>query len=660
MTLTGKEQAGASWHDVPREIEVPTVSIPQTLRRSAYEWPDRVALDFMRSTVTYRELNELVHRAARGLLDLGVQAGDRVAIALPNCTSHVVAFYAVLRIGGVVVECNPTYSAAQLSHQLQDAGATVAIVWEKASVAALEARAASTLRTVIAVNVAKDLPLGARTAIKLPLRAARRTRDALRGEVPVEAVRWEHVTMAPPLEEEHPYPSPDDVALLQYTGGTTGVPKGAVLLHRNLLANTAMCEAWTRIRRGREVFYAALPFFHAFGLQTCMLLGIYTASTVVLFPKFETANVLAAQKRRPGTFFPAVAPMLERLARAAEKERVDLHSFSFAFAGAMPVPRETVELWEKATGGYAIEGYGMTETSPIALGNPVAPARRPGTLGLPFPSVTIRIVDAETLEDVPEGERGELLISGPNVFAGYWNQPEETAHQLLDGGWLRTGDIVVRAPDGWVTLVDRIKEMIVTGGFKVYPSQVEDRLRAMPGVADVAIVGMPADGDLGEKVVAAIVLDGTIPEINLAEVRAWASSHVAGYAVPRELHVVGELPRSIIGKVLRRVVREDLLEKITEAIEHPHLPTLPKPNLPNLTNLPKPSLPTLSKPSLPQVQLPTWAHLRGESDADETADEIPAGADAPFEEPAPALPDDAAATRAGASPEAVVEPGDER
>lgn len=542
--------------EAPRTVVIPHETVPDQLTAAARRWPDRVAIDFMRSTLTYAELEDQVLRAARTLQNIGVRAGDRVALAMPNCTSHVVIFYAVLRLGAIVVEHNPTYTAAQLRHQLNDSGVGVAIVWTKMVPAALEAREGTGLHTVVAVDVTRDLPRSSRLALRLPLRAARRTRSALTADYPEGAMRWRLSRQR--LAADHPGPAPQDVALLQYTGGTTGTPKAAILTHRNLVANGVQCQAWTRVTGGTETLYAALPFFHAFGLTTCLVLGIRTGMSLVIFPKFDAAAVVAAQKRRPGTFFPAVPPMLERLVTAASAAGVDLHSFSFAFSGAMPLPKATATLWEEATGGYAIEGYGMTETSPVALGSPVSPARRPGALGLPFPATQIRIVNSETLQDVEPGERGELLIHGPQVFSGYWNRPEETAEQLLEGGWVRTGDIVVQGEDGFVTLVDRIKEMIVTGGFKVYPSQVEDHLREMPGVADVAVVGMPA-GDLGEKVVAAVVLDGTVPGLSIAQLREWAASHLSAYAVPKDLVVLPELPRSLVGKVMRRSVRENLL-----------------------------------------------------------------------------------------------------
>lgn len=552
------------WHSsyapgVPPEVDVPDEPLTAALERSAAAWPDRVAVDFLGSATTYAELADAVARGATVLRDLGVRAGDRVAIALPNCTSHVVAFYAALRLGAVVVEHNPTYTADELGHQLADSGTTVALVWEKAVAAALEAQPGTDVRTVVAVDVSADLPAVKRLALRLPLPAARATRSALRATPPAGTPVWHRlVADAAPLASDHPRPTAADVALLQYTGGTTGTPKAAVLTHRNLVANAVQGQAWTGAEPGTETIYGVLPFFHAFGLTLCLTYATRVGATLVAFPKFDPAAVLAAQKRRPGTFLPAVPPMLDRLAAAAEAKGADLTSFRYAISGAMSLSPATAARWEAATRGLVVEGYGMTETSPVALGSPLSPDRRPGALGLPFPSTDIRVVDQEDpTREVAPGEQGELLIRGPQVFAGYWGRPEETAEQLLEGGWLRTGDVVRVDDDGFVVLVDRIKEMIVTGGFKVYPSQVEDKLRTMPGVRDVAVVGLPG-GDLGEKVVAAVVMEKGA-HVDLTAVREWCSERLARYAVPREIVVLTELPRSQIGKVLRRVVRDDLL-----------------------------------------------------------------------------------------------------
>jgi len=555
---------------VPSDVQTQE-PVTRTLCRSAADFPTRVATDFMGAVTTYDALLRRVDRAAQALQDLGVRRGDRVAIVLPNCATHVVAFYAVLRLGGVVVEHNPTYTPAELRHQLADSGAVVALVWEKAVAAVLQVRADTELRTVVAVNLAADLPTVKRAALHLPVSAARKTRASMRSRVHDSSVlRWHRlVRAARPLPAEHPHPEMDDVALLQYTGGTTGTPKGAVLRHRHVAINALQGHAWTQRGLGTEVIVAALPFFHAFGLMLCMTYGVRIAATLVIFPRFDVDAVLAAQERRPITFIPGVPPMFERLAAAARATGADLRSITHSISGAMSLPLATAEAWEEVTGGLLVEGYGMTETSPVALGSPFTADRRPGMLGLPFPSTYIRIVDPEQPErDVEPGESGELLISGPQVFDGYWQRPEETAECLLEQGgrtWLRTGDVVV-VEDGFVRLIDRIKEVIITGGFNVYPSQVEDALRQMPGIQDVAVVGLPG-GDLGEKVVAAIVLAEGATRIEMAAVRAWSEQHLARYAHPRDLVVLPELPRSQIGKVLRRVVREQLLDQPDPAQE---------------------------------------------------------------------------------------------
>ncbi|WP_265522799.1 AMP-binding protein [Oerskovia flava] len=564
---------------VPATVDVPDEPVTAALGRAAERWPDRVAVDFMGQATTYAQLDAEVDRAAAALHTLGVRPGDRVALVLPNCTSHVVAFYAVLRLGAIAVEHNPTYTAEELAHQLTDSGASVALVWRVAVPAVLAARtslgAQDPVRAVVAVDLTGDLPLRSRLALRLPVRKARALRAAMTGPVPDDVPRWDRlVDAAVPLEPsaDRPAPTGDDVALLQYTGGTTGVPKGAVLTHRNLVANVVQGEAWAQFHGGQDVVYGILPFFHAFGLTFCLTLPARIGATLVAFPKFDPEAVVAAQRRRPATFLPGVAPMFGRIVDAAERAGVGLRSIELAFAGAMPITPGTAERWERATGGLLIEGYGMTESSPVSLGNPCSADRRPGTLGLPFPSTDIRVVTQDTesggsaessgvTDAVPdEGGtvRGELLVRGPQVFSGYWDRPEETASQLLDGGWLRTGDVVTVDTDGVVTLVDRIKELIITGGFNVYPSQVEDHLREMPGVTDVAVVGLPDDRS-GEQVVAAIVAEPGTSAPTLAAVRAWGESRLARYALPQEVVAVDELPRSQIGKVLRRVVREDLL-----------------------------------------------------------------------------------------------------
>ncbi|SCG16934.1 long-chain acyl-CoA synthetase [Micromonospora echinofusca] len=543
---------------VPATVTPSDESLVDLLRDAARRFGPRVALDFFGATTTYADLDDQVGRAAEALRRLGVGRGDRVALVLPNCPQHVVAFYAVLRLGAVVVEHNPLYTPQELTHQLADHGARVAVVWDKVAPSVRGAVGATAVETVLAVDLTRALPRRKRWALRLPLARARATRAAMTGPAP-GALSWERlVAEAGPLAAAHPAPGPDDTALLQYTGGTTGTPKGAILTHRNLRTNAAQGRAWVPgLRDGEETVYAVLPLFHAYGLTLCLTFSVGIGATLVLFPRFDLDQTLDAVRRRPPTFLPAVPPIYEKLATTARERGVDLSSARYAISGAMALPPATVELWESVTGGLLVEGYGMTETSPVALGNPVSPARRPGTVGVPFPSTDIRIVDPEdpSRERAP-GEAGELLIRGPQVFAGYWNRPAETAAALLPDGWLRTGDVVVADADGFVSVVDRIKELIITGGFNVYPSEVEDALRRVPGIRDAAVVGLP--GAHGEEVVAAVVADeGAEPDE--AGVRAACRQHLAGYKVPRRVVVVEDLPRSQIGKILRREVRDRLL-----------------------------------------------------------------------------------------------------
>lgn len=545
---------------VPADIDVTEETLSDLLDSAVEEFAGTVALDFYGATTTYRALGAQVAHAAEALARLGVEPGDRVALVLPNCPQHVVAFYAVLRLGAIVVEHNPLYTAEELAFQLADSGARFAIAWDKV-VPTLEAiRGQTALEQVVAVNMTTALTPAKRAALRLPLARARATRTAM--TAPARgAVSWKRlVGRGPALDPDHPRPRADDLAVLQYTGGTTGVPKGAMLTHRNLRSNAAQGRAWVPgLADGQEVVYAVLPLFHAYGLTLCLTFAISTGATLVLFPRFDAEQVLEAMVRRPATFLPGVPPVYRALADAAAEKGVDLSPIRFAISGAMPLPTTIVDHWEATTGGLLVEGYGMTETSPVATGNPIAATRRPGTVGVPFPSTEVRIVDpADPSQDVEDDDAGELLVRGPQVFAGYWNRPDETAAVLLDGGWIRTGDIVVMDTDGFITIVDRIKELIITGGFNVYPSQVEEVLRQVPGVAEAAVVGLP-DGQGGEQVAAAVVaVAGTRldPEALRAETRA----HLTAYKVPRQVFIVDELPRSMIGKVLRREVRTRLLE----------------------------------------------------------------------------------------------------
>lgn len=562
---------------IPLTVQ-PAPTTTALLAEAARRWPDRLALDFLGGTMTYRELAEQVQAAATLLADVNVRPGDRVALILPNCPQHVVAFYAVHALGATVAEHNPLAAPEEVRAQLDRHGAKVVIGWEHSIASILGSQEHRFARTVFAVDLTAAMPLRTRLLLKLPVKAARAQRAKLRSAVPEGVGSWDkEVARAGKRGAAHTPsgPSPEDVAVLLPTGGTTGVPKLVPLTHANLTANVAQSLQWVPdLREGEETFGAVLPFFHAFGMTLSLTCAVALGATQVMLPTFDVDLVLAAQKRRPITFLGGVPPMFDRLEAAAREQGVSLRSVRFSVSGAMALDSEIARRWEEATGGLVIEGYGMSETSPVVLGNPFGPARRPGRLGIPYPDTEIRIVDpdaldtsdaTESLPDVPDGEIGELLVRGPQVFDGYLDAPEENAEVLLPGDWLRTGDLVTRdSTDGSVALADRRKELIISGGFNVYPSQVEEAVRGMPGVADVAVVGLPHEQDtsLGEQVVAALVLE---PEarVELDQLREWLHDKVSRYALPRAVHILDDLPRTQLGKVLRRSVRELLLQQQT-------------------------------------------------------------------------------------------------
>ena len=564
MSATERPWLASYAEGVPHDIEEQTGSLYDLLADSGREFGGNVALEFFGATTTYAELNAQVERAAEGLRLLGVQKGDPVALVLPNAPQHIVAFYAVLRLGAIVIEHNPLYTPRELRHQFEDHGAKVVIAWDKVVATIQDFPSDVAVSTIISVDITRAMPFITRAMLRLPVKKARESRDALttrvRGTIP-----WKTLVASAPIDAHITRPDTSDVALIQYTSGTTGSPKGATLTHSNLSANAAQSRAWVpTVPRGTAVVYAVLPMFHAYGLTLCLTFAMSMGARLVLFPKFDPDLVLPVMKKHPATFLPAVPPIYERLTKAAADKGVSLAGIEIAISGAMPLSASVVEPWEAETGGYLVEGYGLSETSPVLMANPVAPNRRAGTVGLPLPSTEVRVVDPENpTVDRPKGEAGELIVRGPQVFSGYWGKPDETAEVFVassdDGAdWFRTGDIVSIDADGFVSIVDRIKELIITGGFNVAPSEVEEALRGFPGVVDAAVVGLP-DAHSGEQVVAALVLEpGT--ELDEAALTKHARDALTPYKVPKRFVVVDELPKSLIGKVLRKKVRDSLIE----------------------------------------------------------------------------------------------------
>ncbi|TQO19299.1 long-chain acyl-CoA synthetase [Rhodoglobus vestalii] len=566
MTVLSERPWLANYADgVPNEIPLPDGSLYDLVAASIAEYPRGVALEFFGRETTYAELGAQIDRAAEGLRLLGVQKGDRVALVLPNCPQHIVAFYAVLRLGAVVVEHNPLYTPRELRHQFEDHEAKVVIAWNKVVDTLQDFPTDVAVEKIISVDVTRSMPFLTRTLLRLPIAKARESRTALTTSVHGTIV-WEELLKSAPIDAHIVRPEAGDLALIQYTSGTTGYPKGAMLTHLNLLTNAAQARAWVpTIPLGTAVVYAVLPMFHAYGLTLCLTFAMSMGARLVLFPKFDPELVLAVIKKHPATFLPAVPPIYERLTAAADAAGVSLKGIEIAISGAMPLAAAVVEPWEERTGGTLVEGYGLSETSPVLIANPVGPTRRAGTVGLPLPNTEIRIVDPEnpTVDRGP-GEEGELIVRGPQVFSGYWGKSEETTEVFVpteDDGkdWFRTGDIATVDADGFVKIVDRIKEIIITGGFNVAPSEVEEALRQHESIADAAVVGLPSERN-GEDVVAAVVLaEGATLDENA--VRDFVRTNLAAYKVPIRVVSVEELPKSLIGKVLRRQVRDQLVDK---------------------------------------------------------------------------------------------------
>ena len=540
---------------VAADVHLSETSLSHLIDDAVREVPHKIALEFFGATTTYSELGSQIDRAAEGLRLAGVQAGDRVALILPNCPQHIIAFYAILRLGAIVVEHNPLYTGAELRHMFEDHGAKAAIVWDKISghITGLpdDIRPAH----IYAVNLIKAMPALTRAALKLPVKKARESREKLEGAAP-GTTSWAQLLKSPPIDPDFKRPTAHDVALLQYTSGTTGLPKGVMLTHRNLESNGRMGEAW--IQPGDdECIYSVLPLFHAYGMTLGVTIAALCRARLVLFPTVDMDLITKAMKKTRPTILPAVPPVYRRLMDVAKEQGISLQGVRYAVSGAMNLPPELVAEWEEASGGYMVEGYGLTECAPLVSCNPLNDTRRAGSIGIPFPSTDIRVVDPETLQDVPLGEEGELWVHGPQCFAGYWKREEDTQKTITADGWLRTGDIVRLDEDYFIQIVDRIKEVIITGGFNVSPTEVETALKQHDSVADAAVVGIPqASG--GEMVVAAVIpAEGHAVDEHALREHCYA--RVTRYKVPRKIVAVNDLPRSMLGKILRRKVREQLI-----------------------------------------------------------------------------------------------------
>ena len=550
---------------VPAHISIPDQPLTWLLDNTASRYPDHTAFIYYGTRLTYAQFSRYTHRFASELQRLGVHKGDRVAIALPNIPQYPIAFYGVLRSGAVVVPTNPQYTGREMQYQLADAGARVVVMLDAFYPIVRAVRRQTALEHVIVTSPADFLPPVLRALYPLKQRYAKLpepplTRKELHDDQTLHRMhtmleahtRDKSAAFNPPVPVEA-----SDLAALQYTGGTTGLSKGAMLTHRNLLANAIQTRAWfPKAQEGAEVMLCAAPFFHAYGMTVGMNLSLLVAATMVLVPRPRMVKeVLKAIRHDHPTIFPGLPTMYLAIIREASRHPDDLQSIKYCISGGAPLPAKVQADFEAITHGNLVEGYGLSEAAPVTHGNPLTDACRNGSIGLPFPDVDAAIVNQETGEPVPIGEVGELVVRGPNVMQGYWKREEETRVSLRDG-WLHTGDLGKMDADGYFSIIERAKDMIIASGFKVYPREVEEVLDQHPAVAEAAVTGTP-DVYRGETVAAFVVLKPGIAasEHTKQELIQYCEQELAAYKVPKILEFRESLPKSLIGKVIRRELR---------------------------------------------------------------------------------------------------------
>lgn len=548
---------------VPHTVSYPAVPLHRLLEDTARTLPQQTATVFFGARLSYAQLNAQANRLATALRNLGLEKGDRVALLLPNCPQFVIAYYAVLKAGGVVVPTNPTYKPREIEYQLKDAGARIVITLNMFVPGILEVRESIGLKHIIVTEIKEYLPPV--LSLLYPIKE-RREKTAVHVAPAPGILFWPELMRATTMPLPPVTVSPDDLALLQYTGGTTGVSKGAMLTHRNLVANAIQCRHWLHDMKtdGSEISLGVIPFFHVYGMTTSMNLSIYVGATMVLLPRFQVKDVLKTiQKYRP-TQFPGVPTMYIAISNDPEVSKYNLRSINACISGAAPLPVEVAQTFERITGGHLVEGYGLTEASPVTHCNPMHGERIIGSIGVPYPDVDAKVVDMDTHADLPQGEVGELAVRAPQVMRGYWNRPDDTAAVLSPDGWLFTGDIGRMDDEGYFYIVDRKKDLIIAGGFNIYPRDVEEVLYEHPKVQEAVVCGVP-DPYRGETVKAFIVLKPG--EMSTAEeIIAFCKERLANYKVPRQVEFREALPKSIIGKHIRRILREEEAARLAAGV----------------------------------------------------------------------------------------------
>jgi long-chain acyl-CoA synthetase len=548
---------------VPDLIEIPDEPLFWILDDVVKGYPDTVAFLYYGRKITYAQFYYQVNGFAVQLQKLGIKPGDRVALSLPNIPQYPIAFFALLKIGAVVVPTNPLYTEREMLHQLVDSGARVLIMLDMFYPVVRSIREQTPLEHIIITSVADYLPPLLRKLYPLSQRRAklpepRLTPQELRSDPQLLLMReMQAKTTAREALSFEPAPvKSEDLAVLQYTGGTTGLAKGAMLTHRNLLANTLQTMKWVpKGVEGAESGMCVAPFFHSYGMTVCMNLGIYAAATLILMPRFEPKEVLRAIRRYQPSMFPGIPTIYIAIMRELGKDTSFMRSIRYSISGAAPLPASVQEQFNELTGGHLVEGYGLSEASPVTHCNPLTDKARNGSIGLPLPNVEATILHPVTGQPVPVGEEGEIAVKGPNIMRGYWNREEETK-AIFVNGWMRTGDLGRMDKDGYFYVSERAKDLIIASGFNVYPREVEEVLFQHPAVEEAAVRGV-ADEYRGETVAAFVVLkkDQQPNEETWQSIMAFCRKQLAPYKVPKILEFRNELPKSLVGKVLRRELK---------------------------------------------------------------------------------------------------------
>jgi len=550
---------------VPASLDYPDLSISQLFDNAAEEYADKIAVIFggivggllLEAAFTYEEIRTAVNRFALVLQQFNVQKGDRVAIYLPNCPQFIIAYYAILQVGGIVVPCNPLFVARELHHQIIDSGAKVLLALTGFHKIVTQARPETPLEHVIYTNIKEYFPCILKTLFTLAAEKKKGHRIDIIGEA---NTYWLQEQLAQVSGKPNPVKvSSDDTAILMYTGGTTGIPKAAELSHRNLVCNAVMASHWVQAAKGREVILTALPLFHSYGMTTCMNVGVFTGAQLVLIPNpRETIHVLKAIQKHRVTLFPGVPTMYVAINNFPQVRKYNLRSVRACISGAAPLPVEVQEKFQELTGAKLVEGYGLSESSPVTHANPIG-RNRVGTIGVAWPDTDAKIVDVETgKKEQPVGEIGELVIRGPQVMKGYWNMPDETAATLRNG-WLHTGDIAKINEEGYFQIVDRKKDMIISGGFNIYPRDIEEVIYEHPAVKEVAAAGIPNEysGEIAKVYI--VIKEGA--SLSEDEIIAFCKERLAKFKVPKAVEFRSELPKTMVGKILRRALVEEEIKK---------------------------------------------------------------------------------------------------